>query len=312
MSGPATSAGVAVAAPPEPVSENGAVEISASRSAEVGAFRVRRALPQRERRSIGSWCFVDHFGPAAVSEDRGLDIGPHPHIGLQTVTWLLAGEVLHRDSLGSEQVIRPGQLNLMTAGHGVAHSEEATGHYRGELHGVQLWVAQPGTTRDGPPAFEHHAELPRVEFPSANATVLVGDWAGASSPARRDTDHLGVDLDLGPGTTVVPVRPDHEHGLVVCTGALTVDGTRVEPGQLAYLGCGRDERTLVVTERARALLIGGVPRETPLLMWWNYVARTRDEISVAHQAWLDDDGRFGTVASDLPRITVGPPPWTRP
>jgi redox-sensitive bicupin YhaK (pirin superfamily) len=309
VSGPATPTAVALGDEAESVAADGTVEVAASRNAEVGAFRVRRALPQRERRSIGAWCFVDHFGPAAVSEDRGLDIGPHPHIGLQTVTWLLEGEVLHRDSLGSEQVIRSGQLNLMTAGHGVAHSEEATGRYRGDLHGVQLWVAQPEATRHGPPAFEHHADLPRLELPVATATLLVGDWAGASSPARCDTDHMGIELDLAAGTTVVPVRPDHEHGLVVCTGALTVDGSPVKPGQLAYLGSGRDERTLVAMERTRALLLGGVPRATPLLMWWNYVARTREEVTEAHRAWLDDDGRFGRVASALLRVTVGPPPW---
>jgi redox-sensitive bicupin YhaK (pirin superfamily) len=162
------------------------VEITDSHEAVVGAMTVRRALPRRARRTVGAWCFVDHMGPLAVTEDEGIDIGPHPHIGLQTVTWLLAGEVLHRDSLGSEQLIRPGQLNLMTAGHGVSHAEERTGRYRGDLHGMQLWVAQPEGTRHGPPAFEHHASLPQVALGGAEATLLVGDLAGASSPARRE------------------------------------------------------------------------------------------------------------------------------
>src|SRR4051794_30103332 len=131
-----------------------APEIIDGRSATVGALEVNRVLPRRARRSVGSWCFVDHMGPSLVTTERGLDVGPHPHIGLQTVTWLLRGEVLHRDSLGSEQLIRPGQLNLMTAGRGVSHSEETRGVYDGELHGVQLWVAQPATTRDGGAAFE--------------------------------------------------------------------------------------------------------------------------------------------------------------
>ena len=134
------------------------VEVTDSRSAAVGALRVRRALPRRARRTVGAWCFADHIGPDQVTDEEGLDIGPHPHIGLHTVTWLLRGEVLHRDSLGTEQVIRPGQLNLMTAGHGVVHSEESAGAYRGELHGVQLWVAQPSATRDGAPDFEHHGD----------------------------------------------------------------------------------------------------------------------------------------------------------
>jgi redox-sensitive bicupin YhaK (pirin superfamily) len=163
------------------------VEITPSRESVVGAMRVRRALPRIGRRTVGAWCFADHMGPELVTETHGLDIGPHPHTGLQTVTWLVAGEVLHRDSLGSEQLIRAGQLNLMTAGQGVTHSEEATGHYRGQLHGVQLWMVQPEATRHGVAAFEHHATLPQVELDNAIATILVGELAGAASPARRDT-----------------------------------------------------------------------------------------------------------------------------
>ncbi len=287
------------------------MEITGSREAEVGAFRVRRALPRRGRRSIGAWCFIDHMGPADVREDHGLDIGPHPHIGLQTVTWLLEGESLHRDSLGSEQVIRPGQLNLMTAGHGVAHSEEATGSYRGVLHGAQLWVAQPDPTRDGPAAFEHHAELPRVELSGGLATVLIGELDGARSPARRDTDHAGLDLELRKGTTVVPLRPDYEHGVVTLRGTLGIDGRPLEPGHLAYLGPGRAELGLVAAGAVRALLVGGVPFDEPLLMWWNFVARTRYEIIAAQRDWQGGDARFGRVESPLERITVGPPPWTR-
>jgi redox-sensitive bicupin YhaK (pirin superfamily) len=287
------------------------VEVTESRESEVGGFRVRRALPQRARRTVGPWCFVDHMGPAAITEERGLDVAPHPHIGLQTVTWLFAGEALHRDSLGSEQLISPGQLNLMTAGHGVSHSEEGTGRYRGDLHGVQLWVAQPAATRDGAAAFEHHADLPRVDLDDAVATVLVGDLAGAASPARRDTEHVGIDLDLRPGTTTVPLRADFEHALVAFTGAVTIDQRTVEPGHLAYLGTGRDEVTLTAIDPTRVLLIGGTPFDEPILMWWNYVARNRDEISQAHADWMSASDRFGHVDSTLPRIEVGPPPWSR-
>ena len=310
MSGPVTTRDVPPdddrtrSAPPE-------VEITASREAQVGLFTVRRALPHRGRRTVGAWCFVDHMGPATVTADRGIDIGPHPHIGLQTATWLLAGEGLHRDSLGSEQLLRPGQLNLMTAGRGVSHSEEATGSYAGPVHGVQLWIAQPEETRHGEPAFEHHGSLPEVTLGSAVATVLVGDFAGERSPARRDTDHVGVDLRLPAGTTDLPLEPAHEHALVVFDGALQIDGHVLEPGALGYLGIGRDEVGIRSDTDSRALLIGGTPFPDRLLMWWNYVARTQDEISEAHRAWSAGDRRFGHVASPLDRIDTAPPPWDR-
>ena len=142
--------------------------------------------------------------------------------------------------------------------------------------------------------------------------MLVGELAGSASPARRDTDHVGIDLDLRAGTTAVPLRPDYEHALVVLTGAVHVDGCVVEPGHLAYLGVGRDELGLTAGSPTRALLVGGVPFDEPVLMWWNFVARTRDEILDAHADWTATDDRFGTVASTLPRIEVGPPPWSRP
>lgn len=306
MSGPVSTADVP-AEPGEGPTEPGEVEVTESREATVGEVTVRRALPRRARRTVGAWCFVDHMGPATFDEGRGIDIGPHPHIGLQTVTWLLDGEVLHRDSLGSEQPIRPGQLNLMTAGRGVAHAEEGTGARR--LHGVQLWVAQPSDTRDGEPAFAHHAELPRVELDAGTATVLVGALGSTRSPARRDTDHVGVDLDLGAGRSVLGLDPTHEHAVVVLTGAVAVGRTEVTPGHLAYLGPGLDELALDVREPSRALLLGGVPFPEQVLMWWNYVARTRDEITAAHAAWTDRTDRFGEVPSTLAPIDTAGPPW---
>lgn len=288
------------------------IELVPSHEAQVGGFRVRRALPRRGRRMVGAWCFADHMGPATVSEDRGLDVGPHPHIGLQTVTWLTAGEALHRDSLGSEQRIAPGQLNLMTAGRGIAHSEEATGRYAGELHGIQLWVAQPEQTRHGAPAFEHHAEMPQVELDSGTATVLVGALLGAASPARRDTDHLGAELSLRAGTTELALEPAHEHALVVLEGRISVDGHDVQPGVLAHLGPGHAGVELRAGDEARVMLLGGAPFEEELVMWWNYVARTRDEVVDAHRAWSAADvDRFGEVDSPLPRIDTAPPPWDR-
>jgi redox-sensitive bicupin YhaK (pirin superfamily) len=287
------------------------MEIIAGRDEQVGRFRVRRSLPTRGRRTVGAWCFADHMGPAEVTEEHGLDVGPHPHIGLQTVTWLRAGEVLHRDSLGSEQRIAPGQLNLMTAGRGVAHAEERTGTYRGPVHGIQLWVAQPEATRHGDPAFEHHAELPQAELDGAIATVLVGELAGATSPARADTPIVGAELALHAATTV-PLRPGFEHGLVVLEGSVLVDGVSLEPGALGFLGSGRAELALQPQASAAVMLLGGEPFGEKLLMWWNFVARTRDEIDAAHGSWVQDDGRFGTVASTLPRIEGRPPFWQQP
>jgi quercetin 2,3-dioxygenase len=312
MSGPVST----VDAPPAETRAGAArpacVEITPSREASVGAMPVRRALPRRERRTVGAWCFADHMGPELVTETQGLDIGPHPHTGLHTVTWLVAGEVLHRDSLGSEQVIRAGQLNLMTAGDGVTHSEEATGHYRGQLHGMQLWIAQPEATRRGPAAFEHHAELPRVELDNAVATVLVGSFAGAASPARRDTALVGVDAALEPGRGAWPLQPAFEYALVVLDGEVLVGDQVVRPGQLGYLGQGREEMALTATDPARVLLLGGEPFPEPILMWWNFVARSRDELDGAYRQWESGDPRFGRLRSPLARIPAPRPFWAHP
>lgn len=308
MSGPVSTVDV----PDEVAADEPSVcdlEVLDGRAAVVGGFPVSRVLPRRPRRSVGAWCFVDQIGPGAVTEERGLDVGPHPHIGLQTVTWLLRGEMLHRDSLGSEQLVRPGQLNLMTAGAGVSHSEETAGVYAGDLQGVQLWVAQPDSTRQGAPAFEHHPELPQTEVDGAIATVLIGDFAGVRSPARRDTGHVGIDLRLSAGRTTLPLEPSFEHALVVFQGALGIGHHTLTPGHLGYLGLGRDGLTIDAREPCRALLIGGTPLSEPLLMWWNYVARTRDEIIDAHRDWMMQHERFGEVASPLARLVTPGPPW---
>jgi redox-sensitive bicupin YhaK (pirin superfamily) len=199
----------------------------------------------------------------------------------------------------------------MTAGRGVAHAEESTERSRGALHGVQLWVAQPDDTRRGEPAFEHHASLPQVDVGCGVATVLVGTVAGEASPARRDTDHVGADLALRKGTATLPLLADQEHALVVLDGAIDVDGRTVGPGHLAYLGTGRDELVIGTAAPARALLLGGTPFPEPPLMWWNFVARSRDEISEAYGSWAVGDDRFGRVRSDLPRVPVDPPVWLR-
>lgn len=311
MSGPLTrdetsTAPVTTRHPAGPV-----LEITPSRAAMVDGQSVRRALPTRGRRTVGAWCFADHIGPSNVEGGHGLGIGPHPHIGLQTVTWLLAGEVLHRDSLGSEQLIRPGQLNLMTAGNGVAHAEESPAGASGELHGIQLWVAQPERTRHGAPAFEHHAVLPEASFDGGVATVLIGHFGGAESPARADTDHCGVDLYFAGGPAALALRTDYEYAMVVLDGEITVEEQPITPGNLAYLGLGRNALVVRASGPARVMLLGGVPFESPVMMFWNFVARTREEIEAATLSWRNNDGRFPPVNTELEPIPVPPTPWER-
>lgn len=299
-----------------------------AKAADVGGFSVRRALPRRGLRTVGAWCFADHMGPELVTQTSGLDVGPHPHIGLQTVTWLIDGAVLHTDSLGSEQLIRPGQLNLMTAGRGIVHAEESV-RAPGTMHGVQLWIAQPSATRDGASAFSHHGELPAVDVGHGVATVLIGAYAGASSAARTDTALVGIDADLRPGRSVWPLRPDFEYAVYVISGEVVIDaaepawGSSVDPpgrtgrirareGQLVDLRTHGDEMTLDVPHAARLLILGGEPLGEPLYMWWNFVGRSREEIAQASRDWssyvdtgarsTSDTERFARVASTLAPI----------
>jgi hypothetical protein len=239
-----------------------------------------------------------------------MEVGPHPHTGLQTVTWLVDGEVVHTDSMGSEQPIRPGQLNLMTAGRGVAHAEQTPASYHGVLHGIQLWIAQSDLTRDRAPDFAHHAELPVAEYGSCRATVLIGDLGGMRSPSRFEVGILGVELaTVVPTEVILPVEAEFEHGLIVLSGGVALAGEVVGPGVLAYLGRGRDELALDIRGGSRVLLLGGRPFTEDLLMWWNFVARTRGEIEQAWSEWESGTARFGRVASDLPRIPAPRPGW---
>ena len=309
-----------------PATDPPGLDITGGRRTQVGGIPVQRALPQRRRRTVGAWCFADHFGPADVP-DHAMLVGPHPHVGLHTVTWVLDGEVLHHDSLGSEQLIKPGQLNLMTAGAGVAHAEEtppgARGLHqpsrtqkRGSLHGLQLWVAQPDDTRHGPAAFEHHATLPEAELGrgALSATVLIGDLAGARSPARADTPLVGADLVVRARATV-PLDPAFEHGLLAVGEALKVDGQDVAADAFAYLAPGRSSVDLAPGRSGaagRVLLLGGTPFTENLLMWWNFVARSKQEMVEARSAWEAGADRFGPVETGLARIPAPPPLWDRP
>jgi redox-sensitive bicupin YhaK (pirin superfamily) len=256
---------------------------------------VTRTLPNRQRRMVGAWCFLDAYGPHDLDGSAGMRVGPHPHSGLQTVSWLVAGEVLHRDSLGNLQEIRPGQLNLMTAGHGIAHSEETPAVHSGVLHGVQLWVALPGSDRDGPAAFTHHGDLPVLSDGGLTATVLMGELAGATSPARTFTPLVGAEVTLAAGTAVrLPLRPDFEYAVLALDGAPTVEGAPLKPGPLLYLGENLSSVRLETGGEARLMLLGGEPFAERIVMWWNFVARDHDEIVAARRGWADGT-RFGEV-----------------
>ncbi|MBL6278081.1 pirin family protein [Micromonospora fiedleri] len=259
---------------------------------------VRRLLPQRSRRMVGAWCFVDHFGPDDVAQRPGMEVPPHPHTGLQTVTWLLDGEILHRDSLGSVQPIRPGQLNVMTSGHGIAHSERSPADHPPLMHGVQLWVALPDPARSGPADFAHHAQLPRWRDGALDVTLLVGELGGERSPARVHTPLVGAQLELtGTEPVGLPLRPDFEYALLALDGAAEVDGVPLAPGALLWLGTGRTQFTLRGAAGTRLMLLGGTPFEEPLVMWWNFVGRNHEEIQAAREDWMAGR-RFGTVAED--------------
>jgi redox-sensitive bicupin YhaK (pirin superfamily) len=266
---------------------------------------VRRTLPQRPRSLVGAWCFVDHYGPDDVASTGGMVVPPHPHTGLQTVSWLYAGEVEHRDSTGAHAIVRPGEVNLMTAGHGVSHSEVSTAGTT-SLHGVQLWVALPQAAQDIAPAFEHH--VPDVDVVGdATLRVFVGTYAGTTSAVTTYSPLVGAELRLGAnGVTTLPLDPSFEHALLVDGGSLDVAGTEVAHGRLAYLGTGVTSVDLrvVVGDDVRVLLLGGEPFGEEIVMWWNFVARTHDEIVEQREAWQARAARFGVVEGYL-----GDPPW---
>jgi quercetin 2,3-dioxygenase len=285
----------------------GHAELTTARLARVGDIEVRRLLPLRRRRSVGAWCFVDHYGPMSVDGVAGMQVPPHPHIGLQTVTWLIEGNVLHRDSLGSEQMIRPGQLNLMTAGHGIAHSEESPDGHDPGLHGVQLWLALPDADRQVAPAFEHHTQLPALDIGGFGITVFAGSLAGATSPARVFSPIAGAEISAaGDADGVIPLEPGHEHVLFAARGSAAADQIPLTPGGLLYLGTGRDAVGLTARAGTRLFLLGGEPLGETLLMWWNFVGRTPEDIIEAARAWQEGQ-RFGDVPGYQGAPLAAPP-----
>ncbi|MFJ8270260.1 pirin family protein [Streptomyces sp. NPDC094154] len=302
----------------EPATEAVRVDVLTSRDVPLGgprAMTVRRTLPQRARTLIGAWCFADHYGPDDVSVTGGMDVAPHPHTGLQTVSWLFSGEIEHRDSLGSHAYVRPGELNLMTGGYGISHSEVSTPRTT-VLHGVQLWVALPEEHRDADRDFQHHAPEP-VRTDGAEIRVFLGSLAGRTSPVRTFTPLLGAEIVLQPRAALtLAVDPGFEHGLLVDQGEVRLSGTLLGPAELGYAHPGPDALTLTneSDDIARTVLLGGAPFEEEIVMWWNFIGRSADDIVQARRDWMEGR-RFGEVqgydgaplpAPELPTVPLKP------
>lgn len=275
------------------------------------AIKVRRTLPQRQRSMIGAWCFIDHYGPASTS----MDVPPHPHTGLQTVSWLFGGELEHRDSAGVHAHVRPGELNLMTAGAGICHSEVSV-DAASPLHGVQLWVALPGSLRDTGRDFAHYAPAP-VVVPGAAARVFLGELAGARSPVHLFTPLVGAQIDLDARTEVnLDVDPAFEHGVLCDTGSVEFDGTLLSVADLGYQSPGSPRlRLRAAGDRpARVVLLGGTPFPEQLVMWWNFVGRSHEDIAHYRRLWEGGAERFGHVdgyRGPVARLPAPPLPTAR-
>ncbi|HEX5860623.1 MAG TPA: pirin family protein [Nocardioides sp.] len=306
------------------------VEVMVPREVPLGglrAMKVRRTLPQRHRSLIGAWCFLDHYGPDSVADTGGMSVAPHPHTGLQTVSWLFTGEVEHRDSAGNHAMVRPGELNLMTAGRGISHSEVSTSA-TSVLHGCQLWLALPEGARHTEPRFDHYAPAP-VTGDGWQVRVFLGSLLGSSSPVPTHSPLLGAELLLEPGASLtLEVDPTHEHGVLVDTGVAVAAGQETKQNELTYVPPGSPSLTLTAYDApARLLLLGGAPFDEAIVMWWNFVGRTHEEVVAYREEWqaqitsddgvVDDsqrvaDGRFGVVVDDhLPPIPAPAMPQVR-
>lgn len=280
----------------------------AARASVIGTdTTIRRALPNKQLRMVGAWCFLDHAGPAEFAPGQGMHVGPHPHIGLQTFTWMIDGEVMHRDSLGCEQVIRPGQVNLMTAGRGIVHSEDSLDADGAHLHAAQLWIALPDSHQGMDPAFTHYPDLPVWAQGGARLTLLVGASTGRVSPVQVHTPLLGLDLCSGPegADLSLLLDPGFEHAAMVLRGQARVQGEALAPGSLLDLGSGRAELVVQMPADSQLLLVGGAPFGPPPLLWWNFVARDQDQLEAALAEWQPEawagpapaaGWRFGPVA----------------
>ena len=266
------------------------------RSAEIGKGTIiKRALPSRQKRLVGAWCFLDHAGPVSFPAGDGLDVGPHPHIGLQTFTWMIEGTMMHTDSLGSKQLIRPKQVNLMTAGRGISHTEVAP-DTETKMHAAQLWIALPDDKRNMEPKFEHYPELPVVSKDQVEFTILVGDFLDMVSPVQVHTPLVGVDLTAQANTkTRIPLNPNFEYAFMALEGTAQVNGHELNADNMVVLETGLTEIEVELTEGHRVLLIGGEPFESPILLWWNFVGRTMQDLQQAREDWINHDARFGEI-----------------
>jgi redox-sensitive bicupin YhaK (pirin superfamily) len=278
----------------------------APRVHDLGGFQVRRAVPSIQARSVGPFVFVDHMGPAVFEPGRGIDVRPHPHIGLATVTYLWAGTIRHRDTLGSVQDIRPGDVNWMTAGRGIAHSERTPLDVRGAqhpVHGMQTWVALPRSHEETEPAFYHHtaASLPVIERPGVTLRVIAGRAFGEESPVAvfADTFNVAVDMDAG-AEFEIDARPV-ERALYLLEGEVQLDGADIPVQHLVVLDRGASHRLRARTP-VKAMLLGGEPLDAPRHMWWNFVSSSKDRIEQAKQDWLDD--RFGKIEGETEFIPL--------
>ena len=274
---------------------------------------IRRTLPHRQIRTIGAWCFLDHYGPTNQSE--AMSVGAHPHTGLQTVSWLFSGEIEHRDSLGNNQRIHPGSLNLMTAGWGIAHSELSLDHAI-DLHGVQLWVALPDSDRNIPAFFEHHSNLPFFTYESLEIELFIGEYLDHDAQVTIFSDLLGAELNsLRDGVTWLPLDPEFEYGFLVDQGEVTINGNSVSPGSLHYLSVGHERVEIKTAGESRLVMFGGRPFEEEILMWWNFIGRTHEEIVEMREAWQSQSARFAQFedriniripAPELPNVRLTP------
>ena len=273
------------------------LEAYPNRDVSLGSLTVTRVLPIRDRRMIGPWCFLDRFGPLSFSDDKPMDVAPHPHTGLQTVTWLLEGEVLHDDSLGFEATARPGGVNVMTSGSGIAHAEQTPRRNSGRLNGAQLWVALPDEHRHVDPSFDGVERVPLIETPGGLTQVFAGSLGGQKSPGRHFSDLVGADLQIHPGAELaMDLHPVFEHAVLVLDGDCSIEGEPLQPRMLYYLGLNRSSVAFASHSGGRVMLIGGPPFAERILMWWNFVARTPEEIAQFREDW-ELRRRFGEVPS---------------
>jgi len=287
------------------------LEAYPNRDVSLGHLTVTRVLPIRDRRMVGPWCFLDRFGPLSFSAEKPMDVAPHPHTGLQTVTWLLEGEVLHDDSLGCEATARPGGVNVMTSGRGIAHAEQTPRRNSGRLNGTQLWVALPDEHRHVDPSFDGIEQVPVIESPGGITKVFAGSLAGATSPGRHFSELVGADVQVHHAASVaMDLRAHFEHAVLVLDGDCAIDGEYLQPRMLYYLGANRLNVSFSSHGGGRVLLIGGRPFTERILMWWNFVARTKDELTQASRDWNRGADYLGEVRGyDGPRLVAPMPPW---